>query len=75
MIVTLTIKWKRRTKPRAKTTPAADPEREHREWVATRGVILRVLNRFPETLVAVRQALDEYRDQIERQSRGPNDTG
>ena len=75
MIVTLTIKWKRRTKPRAKTAAASDPEREYREWTATRGVILRVLDRFPETLAAVRQALHDYRDLIERQSRGPHETG
>ena len=74
MIVTLTVKWTRRTKPRDNPASAAsDYEREYREWTATRGVILGVLDRFPETLAAVRQALWDFRDRIERQTRGPGE--
>ena len=75
MIVTITVKWKRRTKPNTTANNASDPERDHREWITTRGIILRVLDHFPDTLNAVRQALIEHDEQWQRQTRGPHGTG
>jgi hypothetical protein len=53
VIITLTVRWTRRTKPRA----AAATKTAHQEWVRTRDIILKVVRRFPEVIGAVREAL------------------
>ena len=58
MIVTITVKWSRRTKPRAEA--AANSPQTLDEWVYTRAIILRTLRRYPEALQNVRDALEHH---------------
>ena len=66
MIVTIIVKWTRRTTPNPKAAAAAKPDRDRDGWFLCRAVIFETLNRFPEAVVAVREALARNRDRIER---------
>ena len=69
MITTFTNKWSPRTGVHAAPTKSAKTEtaaatepRETREaWAYTRGIILGVLDNFPDALQAVRDAIAEAR--------------
>ncbi len=66
MIVTITVKWTRRTTPNPKAAAAANPDRDRDGWELCRVVIFETLRRFPDAIEAVREALAESRDRIER---------
>jgi hypothetical protein len=56
--------WTPRTglhKVREKSAEAESSHGTSQEWIYTRGIILRVLGRFPEALTAIREALSEVR--------------
>jgi hypothetical protein len=69
MIVTITVKWTRRTQPNPKAAAAVrrDPDRDG--WELCRVVIFETLRRFPDAIEAVREALAQNRERIERECR------
>ena len=64
MITTFSDKWSPRTGlhtgPKTKSAKT-EPSETMESWVYTRGIMLRVLYKFPDALQAIRDALTEAR--------------
>jgi len=73
MIVTFKSSWSPRTglHQASEKSTKTEPSETVDQWIYTRGIILRVLGRFPDALQAIRDALAEVRRPCPRELHEP----